>query len=314
MFSVVIPLFNKVKYIQRSIDSVLNQTYSNFEIIVVNDGSTDGSEKLVEKYGYRVKLINQQNSGVSVARNRGVLEAKFDYIAFLDADDFWSFTYLESVKRAIEVYPNCGIFGLSYSKSIYRLEDALLKPWFEVENYFKIGIRNTLFTSSSTIIHSSFFKSNNYFDTNLIRGEDLDLWFRAILFFDHPPVYNFSKLVFYSQEDENQSTNHISQLKKSLSYKILNDDYWIFFQENYKQDFEAFKRKYVYFNLFSYLLDSNNDFDAKLLLKKLKGTYLFLKLPYLPSFVLLRYVLSHKFGKRFFRNYLKFCLRYIYRA
>ena len=90
MISVVIPLYNKEKYIKRAIESVLNQTFQKFEIIVVNDGSTDKSAEIVQNIkDPRIRLINQKNAGVSAARNRGIQEAKYEYIAFLDADDFW---------------------------------------------------------------------------------------------------------------------------------------------------------------------------------------------------------------------------------
>lgn len=90
MISVVIPLYNKDKQIAKTLYSVLKQTYPNFEVIVVNDGSTDNSLSEVSKISdSRIRLICQENKGVSAARNRGIQEAKSDYIAFLDADDEW---------------------------------------------------------------------------------------------------------------------------------------------------------------------------------------------------------------------------------
>mgnify|MGYP003661299564 CR=1 FL=1 len=95
MFSVIIPLYNKKHYVSRAIDSVLNQTFQDFEVIVVNDESTDGGVELVkEKYGEQVHLLNQKNQGVSVARNTGIEQAQFPYIAFLDADDYWHSDFL----------------------------------------------------------------------------------------------------------------------------------------------------------------------------------------------------------------------------
>lgn len=113
MFSVVIPLYNKAHIIDRTISSVLTQTISDFELIIVNDGSTDNSIDVVHKYlkDARIKIINQFNQGVSAARNKGVLEAKFDYVAFLDADDEWLPGFLAKVKQAIELYPSAGMYG-----------------------------------------------------------------------------------------------------------------------------------------------------------------------------------------------------------
>jgi len=113
MFSVVIPLYNKSHIIDRTIVSVLTQTITDFELIIVNDGSTDNSLNIIQKYltDPRIKIVNQVNQGVSVARNNGVSVATFDYIAFLDGDDEWLPGYLAKVKEAIELYPNAGMFG-----------------------------------------------------------------------------------------------------------------------------------------------------------------------------------------------------------
>ena len=90
MISVVIPLYNKEKQIKRTLQSVLTQTFQDFEIVIVNDGSTDNSTIEVEKIkDSRIRLIHQENAGVSAARNKGIEEAKYELIAFLDADDEW---------------------------------------------------------------------------------------------------------------------------------------------------------------------------------------------------------------------------------
>lgn len=115
MISVVIPLYNCKKYIVRAIKSILSQTYLPAEIIVVNDGSSDNGEKLVEDMNHPlVRLINQKNAGVSAARNKGIAEAKSDFIAFLDADDEWLPNHLETIHQLIETSPQCGLFASSY--------------------------------------------------------------------------------------------------------------------------------------------------------------------------------------------------------
>ena len=112
MFSVVIPLYNKEHTILRTLYSVLTQTCVEFEVIIVDDGSSDGSVGLIQKHIYdpRIKIISQSNQGVSVARNRGVNEARYAHIAFLDADDEWLPTYLEKVSEAISQYPEAGMY------------------------------------------------------------------------------------------------------------------------------------------------------------------------------------------------------------
>jgi len=108
--SVIIPLFNKKDTIIKALESIFNQTVQPLEIIVVNDGSTDGSVELVEQVKHPLtRLINQKNAGVSIARNRGINEAKGDWIAFLDADDFWDNDFLETINKLSNKYPSASV-------------------------------------------------------------------------------------------------------------------------------------------------------------------------------------------------------------
>lgn len=280
---------------------------------MVNDGSTDGGEQKILAYGDQVKLITQSNQGVSEARNRGITEAKNPWIAFLDADDFWQPNYLETIHQGIIQFPQAGILGCSYSQSLEGLGKPDPQGWFQMDDYFKRAIINTLFFTSATVIRKSFFLENPGFDRNLSRGEDLDVWFRTVLFFGKP-VYSFSKLVYYSQEDEDQATNKVFPVGRALVSKILRDDYFFASRSIDWKNFELFRKRYVYFNLFLYLRDSKNDTTANQLLEKLGGTDLLLRLVYLPPFDRLRGILRYSWGKNLVRNYLKFCLRYIYRA
>jgi hypothetical protein len=106
--SVIIPLYNKRKYVARTLDSVFNQTFRDFEVIVVDDGSTDGSPEVVRRYDdARLRMIHQANAGPGAARNRGLAEANSPYVAFLDADDEWMPGYLERVLDVLKSYPAC---------------------------------------------------------------------------------------------------------------------------------------------------------------------------------------------------------------
>ncbi len=122
MFSVVIPLYNKAHVIERTLSTVLTQTFSDFEVIIVNDGSTDDSVKKIMNFtnDHRIRIIEQENQGVSVARNKGVANSKFDYVAFLDADDEWMPGFLEKMKEAIELFPNAGMYGSSSYHRDYK--------------------------------------------------------------------------------------------------------------------------------------------------------------------------------------------------
>ncbi len=111
MFSVIIPLYNKAHTITNTLQSALGQSYSNFEVVIVNDGSTDNSVEQIEKYTSdpRIRIINQENQGVSAARNRGIKESRRAYIAFLDGDDQWEPDYLLKIKAACAQYPEAGL-------------------------------------------------------------------------------------------------------------------------------------------------------------------------------------------------------------
>jgi len=111
-FSVIIPLYNKESHIQRAIKSVLAQTYPHFELIIVDDGSTDGSfETASDIQDARIRIIRQENRGVSAARNRGVAEAKYDWVAFLDGDDEWLPDFLMQMYKLCNDFPGYGIYG-----------------------------------------------------------------------------------------------------------------------------------------------------------------------------------------------------------
>ena len=113
MFSVIMPVYNGEKFIDEAIESVFMQSENDWELIIVNDGSTDSTGEVLGKYdkNEKIRIINQPNSGVSVARNNGMENAKGDYIAFLDADDIWHDNHLETMKKLIEKYPDAGLYG-----------------------------------------------------------------------------------------------------------------------------------------------------------------------------------------------------------
>ncbi|SDC82701.1 Glycosyltransferase involved in cell wall bisynthesis [Algoriphagus faecimaris] len=315
MFSVIIPLYNKAPYIQRAIDSVLNQGFQDFEIIVVNDGSTDGGEELVEKgYGEGVKLIHQKNQGVSGARNTGIEKATYSWIAFLDADDAWHPQYLEVMAQVISSHPKQRVFGSSY-----RMD--LPKKWEKVENpspkvfhhYFQEAIRNTFFFTSALIYHQSIFKSGIQFDKNLTLGEDLDLFFRAILDFG-TPVFIPLPLVYYSQEDVYSEV----QKSHSISYTLIPK---IFFSEEFGplileksklKGFDTFREKWVLFNLPIFFRDNSNKLEIIRILKHVGYSYFLVSGFYHLPYPLLNKVFSSEFLYTLFRKYLKFCFRYIY--
>jgi len=195
MFSVIIPLYNKAAYIEKAIRSVVAQTYKEFELIVIDDGSKDEGWEIAQTLFSTLTpplggwvAIQQQNQGVSTARNNGVKLAKYDYIAFLDADDWWEPTYLEEMRALIDEYPEAGLYGSSYcvvknnSKRLVRLG---VEPDFKngIINYFKVYAKTLEMPiwTGATIIKNDIFVSENGFKPQLKLGEDFDLWVRVAL-------------------------------------------------------------------------------------------------------------------------------------
>jgi len=219
MFSIIIPLYNKASYLEKALNSVFNQTFTEFEVIVVNDGSTDSSfSKLLkiqedlrindEKLFSKFKIVDQINQGVSTARNNGVKIAQYDYIVFLDADDWWDFSYLEEMKNLIEDFPNAGIYGCGYYKvrNTKLIEAEIVDKSFisgEI-NYCKAYSRKMWMplTSISTVIKKDLFLSENGFKAQLKLGEDFDLWIRVAL--KYPVAFLNKPLAYYNQDVEEE--------------------------------------------------------------------------------------------------------------
>src|SRR5690349_12484134 len=115
MFSIVVPLYNKAEYLINTIDSVLAQTFQKFEILIINDGSTDDSLRIANSIQHpSIKVFDKRNEGVSAARNFGMDHASCEYIAFLDADDFWEPEYLEQMSVLISQNGECGMFASAH--------------------------------------------------------------------------------------------------------------------------------------------------------------------------------------------------------
>lgn len=187
-FSVVIPLYNKEATIDRAIKSVLNQTVQDFEIVVVNDGSTDNGPDVVAAIkDSRIRLIDQDNQGVSAARNRGIAEAKHDLIAFLDADDEWEFFLLEEIICLRRQFPHAKVFATSYRfcDGSYRYNYPLIKkippaPWRGIiNNYFSVACQSDPpICSSAVSVTRTAINAVEGFPIGIESGEDLVTWAR----------------------------------------------------------------------------------------------------------------------------------------
>jgi glycosyltransferase involved in cell wall biosynthesis len=185
--SVIIPTYNRKLWLQQAIDSVLAQTYPNVEVIVVDDGSTDGTrEALVTRYGKRIRYIYQDNQGESRARNHGAALAQGEYLAFLDSDDLWLPEKLAQQAGYLDLHADSGaVFCLAWSID----ENGQRNPRFPYGSHFKSGgfsaeriLRDRYSLGGSTIFtRKSAFELSGGFDENITYGEDLDFCLRLFL-------------------------------------------------------------------------------------------------------------------------------------
>lgn len=232
-FSVIVPLYNKAQYIKRTIESVLHQTYSDFELIVVDDGSTDDSlemaKSVVGSNKEKCIVIAQANSGVSCARNEGVALSKGKYVCFLDSDDWWEPRFLEEINRLIESYPDAGLYGTGFylvkngRKKIAPIgvEAGFVKGYI---NYCQVYAETMCMpiSSSSVVIPKDIFDSSGRFRSGITLGEDFDLWIRITL--KYPVVLLNRPLSNYFQDIpiKNRATR---KLRDPNSHILWNLDY-----------------------------------------------------------------------------------------
>ncbi len=186
MISVVIPLYNKELLVGDTIRSVLNQTLQDFEIVVVDDGSSDNGPEIVRNIkDPRIRLISQRNAGVSAARNKGIKEANGEYIAFLDSDDKWLPDYLEQMSELIHKHPEADVFGCRYKfNDEFGSERPTIVRYlnFEsrdgiLENYFYVASNSDapLWTSATVAKREALLEVGG-FPEGIVSGEDLLTW------------------------------------------------------------------------------------------------------------------------------------------
>lgn len=207
-FSIVIPLYNKELSIRETLQSVLDQTYQQFEVIVVNDGSTDSSLSVAHSItDKRIKIINTENKGVSSARNTGIRNSSYDYIAFLDADDIWYSNCLAEFKYLIDNFPDASIFCTSHTLSIKDIPSRERR--YYIDDYYRATAESyardvvALLCTGCVVVKKECFIQVGTFNENLSHGEDLDMWARLASMY----IYAKSEIVTmkYRLDAENRS-------------------------------------------------------------------------------------------------------------
>ena len=227
MISVVIPLYNKEKAVRATLESVLVQTYTDYEIVIINDGSTDNSVAVVESIITKcqmtndkcpIRLFSKPNGGVSSARNFGVEKSRGEYVAFLDGDDLWEPTYLEEAVRLIQDFPGAAIYGLGLGS----MTNGEKHP---AADFVPAGYRgvvanlwdnpNTMlaWTSSGSICPRELLLKNPA-NTRLTHGEDLDQWLRLMLQGD--AVFYNKTLAYYAKDAENRAMYKMPPIEKHI--------------------------------------------------------------------------------------------------
>ena len=273
MISVVIPLYNKAQSIRKTLDSVLAQTYKDFEIVVVDDGSTDDSANVAEAvlcectvYGVECKgkIIRTANGGVSSARNEGILAAKGEYIAFLDGDDLWHPEYLETLHQLIVDYPNAALYGIGCTKiSGDMIPNRILSSneRGEIEDVW--NHYPSCWTGSSSCSSRERLIEVGLFDTRMTHGEDIDMWWR--LLHSGKGVFDNRVLAYYRQDTENRAMNKLIPLEKHIPYFV--DKYAEARANNV--DFRRYFDREIIYRLYPYMFDARYRKDAKRIAKQM---------------------------------------------
>lgn len=221
MFTVIIPLYNKQLSIHRSIESVLNQTFEKFELIIVDDGSTDDSLSIAKKFNDdRIKIYSKKNEGVSIARNFGVFKASYEWICFLDADDVWLPYHLFHMFEMIDSFPDNKFFSTSFkfsnNKRIFR--HKRIHEVTRIENYFKDSIKENLVHSNTVAIYKEAMMKVGMFNEILKIGEDIDLWAR--LYKNFGLVKSDKTTTIYYLDSENNSKINYPKLEFFYEYYL----------------------------------------------------------------------------------------------
>ena len=307
-FSVIIPLYNKGPYIEKALRSVFAQTYTDYELIVVDDGSKDNSASIAERILSEslapYQLIRQENAGVSLARNNGVASSHGDYLCFLDADDWWDPAFLEEMSNLIEEFPDAGIYGTSYTivnetKHKTRIAPIGVEPGFEKGyiNYCQVYAKTLAMplTSITVAVPRMVFDKMGGFPPGIKLGEDFLLWVKIALKYQ---VAFLNKPLAYYNQDSNptwRGTGHLT----APAYHMLWHLPLAEMEEKGEPDYKALIDNLRVYNLQSYYLSKQYRNAARIELSKVdwgRQTAKVRRLYQLPVFLLKCRQIALKYG------------------
>ena len=221
LVSVVIPTFNRRDYITTALDSVLAQTYKDYEIVIIDDGSSDDTKEVLKPYQDDIRYFYQENRGISGARNRGIRESRGDYIALLDSDDYWLPEKLKCQTDRIKEEPECGMVATRCSSiapdGTFRKKNRPGKSGWILNDIFKANFIRT----SSALITRKCFDTVGLFDESLPEGEEYDLWLRIAK--QYPIVFINEPLTVYTDNPHGVSTDSLAG--RLIRLKVLEKEY-----------------------------------------------------------------------------------------
>lgn len=258
-FSVIIPLYNKENFVLNTLKSVMNQTFTDYEIIIIEDCSTDKSLEIVSKIkNDTIRIIrHEKNKGLSASRNTGIKNANANYLAFLDADDLWKENYLQELFQLTNDFPEAHLFATNYEE--FYSDAKILLPENNskklqnnslITDFFEISLAQPLYCPSSFCVEKSVFETVGYYDETITFGEDVDFNIRANSEF--LLAYSKKPLVHYLMLSENQIT------QSKISGKIITN-FDKFETNNHSKSLKNFLDFHRYIMAKHYKLEGNNE-------------------------------------------------------
>ena len=233
-FSVIIPLYNKAPYIAKAINSVLAQSFHDYELVIMDDGSKDDSFEVAKRViegNDCCRLYRQENAGVSVTRNKAVALSQGENICFLDADDWWASTFLEEMSKMIDEYPDAGIYGTSYTivnetKRKTRVANIGVEKDFAKGyiNYCRVYAKTLVMPlwTGAVCMPRNVFEAFGGFPKGIKLGEDFLLWIRVAL--KHKVAFLNKPLSFYNQ-DVDVANRGVGKLYNPKEHMLWNVDF-----------------------------------------------------------------------------------------
>lgn len=302
--SVIVPIYNAEKYLHRCVDSILNQTFTDFEVLLINDGSTDSSGLICDEYALkdsRVRVFHKENGGVSSARNVGIKSSRYRYLALIDSDDYWLDAYLDNIQNLILKNPNCSVYG---SRQILLINNnqrlSSIKPFsddFEgvIEDYFSRVSSSFLFHTSATVFDKVILSNFEIlYNESLTRGEDLDVLFRVI-YHGSKVCFTSKPLTYYDSDTLDSLMKTDVPLEKRFMNILANTDYIKVYN---RSDFKRFINNYLFSCLNLLIYEEEDTNLIKSLYKKISFRKLTLskRIFYLIPFYLKRIILKERYG------------------